>query len=81
MKMGNNTFAAQIGQYDSDGATGDDVNAAGTQTVSRDVSYLALGVNHYFSKTTRLHAGYRNSATDTNTGNSVIAVGLRKDFK
>jgi predicted porin len=80
-KMGNNTFGVGFGQYDSDGATADDVNAAGTQAVSKDVGFLALGVNHYFSKTTRLHAGYRATTTDTNTGNSVIAVGLRKDFK
>lgn len=82
MKMGNNTFAVQIGQNDSDGATGDDANTAAVETnISKDQSYLALGVNHYLSKTMRMHAGYANKSTDTNTGGSVIAVGLRKDFK
>lgn len=41
-----------------------------------DTTYAALGVIHKFSKMTRVYAGYR----DTSDVESVISVGLRKDF-
>ncbi len=65
MKMGKNTFALQYADADPD------VNGVDNTT------YVALGVIHKFSKMTRLFAGYR----DTSDIESVVTVGLRKDFK
>ncbi|HHI93373.1 MAG TPA: porin [Gammaproteobacteria bacterium] len=65
MKMGKNTFAAQYGQLNWDVNTID------------DTTYMALGVIHKMSKMTRVFAGYR----DTSDVESVVTVGLRKDFK
>ncbi|MCF6256697.1 MAG: porin [Gammaproteobacteria bacterium] len=65
MKMGKNTFALQYGDTDYD-VSGMD-----------NTTYMALGVIHKMSKTTRVFGGYR----DTSDVESVVTVGLRKDFK
>jgi len=65
MKMGKNTFALQYGDTDYD-VSGKD-----------NTTYMALGVIHKMSKTTRVFGGYR----DTSDVESVVTVGLRKDFK
>jgi predicted porin len=74
MKMGKNTFVAQIGQYDSDQST----------TPNGDLDYLALGVIHKFTKTTRIFGGFRSTDADNdtypNSREDVVTVGLRKDF-
>jgi len=64
MKMGKNTFALQYGDTDPD-------------TSADNTTYVALGVIHKMSKTTRVFAGYR----DTSDVENVVTVGLRKDFK
>jgi len=64
MKMGKNTFALQYGDTDPD-------------TTADNTTYVALGVIHKMSKTTRVFAGYR----DTSDVENVVSVGLRKDFK
>jgi hypothetical protein len=64
MKMGKNTFALQYGDTDHD-------------TSADNTTYVALGVIHKMSKTTRVFGGYR----DTSDVESVLTVGLRKDFK
>jgi predicted porin len=70
MKMGKNTFVVQLGQYDSDqsGSPNDDMD------------YLALGVIHKFTKTTRIFGGYRSTDADAEDREDVFTVGLRKDF-
>ncbi|MDH5324583.1 MAG: porin [Gammaproteobacteria bacterium] len=67
-KFGKNLFVAQIGAHDNDAATN-----SGT-------SYMAVGAIHTFSKTTRVFGGYRNTDADTETRESVVSIGLRKDF-
>jgi len=64
MNMGKNTFALQYGDTDPD-------------TTADNTTYVALGVIHKMSKTTRVFAGYR----DTSDVENVVSVGLRKDFK
>jgi predicted porin len=78
MKMGKNTFVAQYGQQDDADFVAD---AADTKSVDGDVTYTSLGVIHKLSKTTRVFGGWRNTDTDDDGGESVITVGLRKDFK
>jgi predicted porin len=73
-KMGANQFVVEYASMDSDGLVT-------TANKSYDTTFLVLGVNHFMSKTTRMYAGYRNSTNDAETGNSVITVGMRKDFK
>jgi len=84
LKMGNNTFVAQFGQYDGDGLTNAAMNYTANDpandTKKVDTQYLAIGVIHNFTKTTRLFAGYRSSDADDDTEEDVISVGLRKDF-
>jgi predicted porin len=70
MKMGKNTFVVQLGQYDSDQSA----------TPNDDMDYLALGVIHKFTKTTRLFGGFRSTDADKETREDVVTVGLRKDF-
>ena len=74
LKMGKNILVAQYGLNDADTTTGEG-----------DIDYISLGVIHKFSKTTRVFGGFRSSSPDTGTGPSedetVISVGLRKDFK
>jgi len=71
MKMGKNVFAINYGSYDADSAA----------VLSPDETYLALGVIHNFSKKTRVFAGYRSTASDDDSEESVITVGVRKVFK
>jgi len=73
-KMGKNTFVIQASQQtDKDNI----MNDLDTKSVAGDTNYMALGVIHKFSKKTRLYAGYRS----TSDLESVMTVGLRKDFK
>jgi hypothetical protein len=65
--MGPNVFVVQYGALDLDVTDG-------------DVTYTALGVVHKMSKETRIYAGWRDTGTDVDAGNSVITAGLRKDF-
>lgn len=69
--MDKNTFAIQYGETDLDESGID------------NVTYTALGVIHKLSKTTRVFGGWRDTSTDSDRdeGESVITVGLRKDFK
>ncbi len=69
-KMGMNTFVAQLGNTDVT------VKTSGV-SVSGEAAYAALGVIHKMSKTTRVFAGWR----DTENVESVVTIGLRKDFK
>jgi predicted porin len=76
-KMGANQFVVEYGSMSAD----DKTTTIGGAAKSNDMTMLVLGVNHFMSKTTRMYAGYRNSTSDAENGNSVITVGLRKDFK
>ncbi len=67
MKMGKNTFVAQMGQTDADGT-------------ANDVDYLAVGMIHSFSKKTRAYIGYRDSDGDGTNDLSAISLGLRVSF-
>jgi predicted porin len=69
--MDKNTFAIQYGETDHDMSDTD------------NTTYVALGAIHKFSKTTRVFGGWRDTSTDKDmdAGESVITVGLRKDFK
>jgi predicted porin len=70
-KVGKNMFVGEIGQLDAD-----TTNGAG------DTSMIVLGAIHKMSKTTRLFAGYRDTSVDiTENGDTVITIGMRKDFK
>jgi len=70
-KIGKTELVAQTGFYDPD------VTAVGN---SSEATYFALGAIFKFSKQTRVFGGYRMTDIDDNTGNSVISVGMRKDF-
>lgn len=67
-KFGKNMFVAQFGMEDNDAAT------------LNETSYLALGAIHKFSKTTRVFGGYRNTDADADDRESVVSIGMRKDF-
>jgi predicted porin len=67
-KMGNNIFAANVGQTNSDVHNGNDTD------------YYALGMIHKFSKYTRAFGGYANSDSNVYGNRNVWTVGLRKDF-
>lgn len=69
MKMGKNIFALSYGTFDPDSGNS-----------KKEETYLALGVVHKFSKMTRLYGGYRATSDDADDQESVITVGLRKDF-
>jgi len=71
-KMGNTIFAANVGQTNSDGATG---------LVDNDIDYYSLGAIYKFSKLTRVFGGYANSSgSDLFPDRDVWTIGLRKDF-
>ena len=76
--FGKSTFVAQFGLNDSD--VKDDPNTA-DKNESKDTTYYALGAIYKFSKNTRIFGGYRVSDVDDDSGQSVISIGLRKDFK
>mgnify|MGYP000664814472 CR=1 FL=1 len=63
MTMGKNTFVAQLGNTDPDGA-------------AEDTDYMALGVWHKFNKQTGVFAGYRSTETGPVEETS-LSVGLR----
>lgn len=84
-KFGPNVFVVQYGTTDADGATGSKMdkngdNISGTSGTSLDETYLAAGVIHKFSKTTKIFAGFRDHQTDVNKGSQVISIGLNKKF-
>ena len=78
LKMGNNTFVAQLG----------DGELKGTALANKqDWKYYTLGVNHFFSKTARFYGGYTVTDVDNLAGiatqdgkRKALAAGLRKDF-
>lgn len=81
MKMGKNVFALQYGTYDADGAKKGIEGNPTAASVDADLTYLAAGVVHNFSKDTRVFAGYRSTASDYDGRESAIGVGIRKTFK
>jgi predicted porin len=66
--FGKSTFVAQFGTNDAD-------------EENKDKTYYALGAIHKFSKNTRVFGGYRVTDADDDSGQSVISIGMRKDFK
>ncbi|MGD8940819.1 MAG: porin [Gammaproteobacteria bacterium] len=76
--FGKSTFVAQFGLNDSD--VKDDPKTA-DKNESKDITYYALGAIYKFSKNTRVFGGYRVSDVDDDSGQSVISIGMRKDFK
>jgi predicted porin len=70
MKMGKNTFVAQLGQFDADDPT----------TPNADADMVTLGVIHKMSKMTRIFGGLRQTGIDDKSGDDVISIGVRKDF-
>jgi predicted porin len=80
--FGKSTFVAQFGLNDSDlkdNPNTPDVDES--QGKSKDTTYYALGAIYKFSKNTRVFGGYRVSDVDDDSGQSVISIGMRKDFK
>jgi predicted porin len=67
MKMGPNIFVVQYGTMDGDAP-------------DADLTYTALGAVHKMSKETRIYGGWRGTTSDDDTRESVITIGLRKDF-
>ncbi len=85
MKMGKNILVAQWAQQSDKGSV---ANFADKKSLAGNADYVAVGVIHKFSKTTRVFGGFRSSTTgsssypgDKDTGRNVYTVGLRKDFK
>jgi predicted porin len=66
--FGKSTFVAQFGTNDAD-------------EENKNQTYYALGAIHKFSKNTRVFGGYRVTDADDDSGQSVISIGMRKDFK
>jgi predicted porin len=75
--FGKSTFVAQFGVNDSD--IEDDPDTAANE--SKDTTYYSLGAIYKFSKNTRVFGGYRVADVDDDSGQSVVSIGLRKDFK
>ena len=73
LAMGKNSFVFEYGNTNADGAK--------VGTKSLDTTMLVLGAIHKMSKTTRVFGGFRNTTNDAKTGDQVITVGMRKDFK
>lgn len=67
--MGNNAISAAYGTTDKKITGGTD-----------DAKYIALGVNHSFSKTTSVFAGYRSTDPGSSTKETAITGGLRVGF-
>ncbi|MDY6799413.1 MAG: porin, partial [Pseudomonadota bacterium] len=67
MKMGKNTFVAQIGQTDEDG-------------VSEKEDYMAIGAIHKLNKKARVFVGYRDTDQGAVSEESSFSVGLRVDI-
>lgn len=66
--MGANTVSLGYGVFD------DDVNGTDNAT------YTAIGVKHAFSKSTSVHAGFRNTDNDGAADETTASVGLRVGF-
>lgn len=66
--FGKSTFVAQFASNDAD-------------VENKNKTYYALGAIYKFSKNTRAFGGYRVTDADDDSGESVISIGLRKDFK
>ena len=66
LKSGNNTFVAQFGNNDPDGAG--------------ETDYYAIGMIHHMSKKTRIFGGFRNTDISGGTETDVVSVGLRVIF-
>jgi predicted porin len=66
--FGNSTFVAQFASNDAD-------------VENKDKTYYAIGAIYRFSKNTSAFGGYRVTDADDDSGQSVISIGMRKDFK
>lgn len=78
LKLGNTTLVAQGGLFE---------NGGGSPTLSQnqEATYYTLGAIYNFSKTFRVYGGYRATELENDAGvssrdDSVITVGMRKDF-
>jgi predicted porin len=67
-KFGANVVYGQVGGFDSD-----------VDTIS-DVDYFAIGVTHFFSKKTRIYAGYSNIDVKDVGKTNMFGAGIRFDF-
>lgn len=65
--FGNNTLYAVYGERDLD-------------AINTDLSNWGIGIQHNFSKATRIYADYIQQETAANTDASTFGVGLRHDF-
>lgn len=72
--FGKSTFVAQFGAHDAD------VTTVGGATTN-DATYMAVGAIYKFSKLTRVFGGFRSEDRDDDSGEDVISIGMRKDFK
>jgi len=78
LKLGNTTVVAQGGLFENGGG--------GAAAANQEATYLNLGAIYNFSKTFRVFGGYRateledETAAPTVRDDSVITVGMRKDF-
>jgi predicted porin len=66
-KFGNNLVAGNVGGFDADNG-------------GSDVDYFALGLTHFFSKKTRVYAGYANTKVDNGEDVDLLGAGIRFDF-
>jgi predicted porin len=66
-KFGNNSIDGQVGGFDADGS-------------GSDVDYFALGLTHFFSKKTRVYAGYASTDVDGGEAADMLGAGIRFDF-
>jgi predicted porin len=66
-KFGNNLLAGNVGGFDADNS--------GT-----DVDYFAIGLTHFFSKKTRVYAGYASTDVDGVDNAELLGAGIRFDF-
>ncbi|KPJ92225.1 MAG: hypothetical protein AMJ53_09770, partial [Gammaproteobacteria bacterium SG8_11] len=79
--FGKSTFVAQFGLNESDMDLKDDPTTPEDESKTKDTTYYALGAIYKFSKNTRMFGGYRVSDIDDDSGQSVVSIGMRKDFK
>jgi len=75
MKLGNNIFVIQGGQFD-----GDNMVSSNDPNKKLDTTYATFGVIHQFTNLTQVFGGYRMSDADDDSKEDVISLGLRKDF-
>ncbi len=67
-KFGNNVVHGNVGSFDGDVAS------------SPDTDYLAVGITHFFSKKTRVYAGFANTDQDGVDDVDMWGAGIRFDF-